>query len=112
MLKRGEKIHDLPGLLEALCCDNFPGGVDRDVHLVFVWDPFPNKDPEVRVLFKESGVSGPDWTFPFSRECLAEALRNGFVEASGEYAVKPYLFVLSQKGREERDRMLKSKIVA
>ena len=97
MLKRGEKIHDLSGLLEALYLESGPGS-DRGVHSIVVED-YPGKTLQVCVRFSLEGNTPPDELVPLDRALLIEAFEKGYVERVGRW-----MYGITLKGREERNR--------
>ena len=104
MLKRGEGIYDLPGLLEALYWESGPGG-DRGVNSIII-EYYVNEKPQVCIRFTvEGGSTTPDRFIPFEPQLLIEAFREGLVDITG-VSLPPsvYFYRLSLKGREERNR--------
>lgn len=104
MIKRGEGIYDLPGLLEALYWESGPGG-DRGVNSIII-EYYVKEKPQVRIRFiVEGGSTTPDRLIPFEPQLLIEAFREGLVDTTG-VSLPPsvYFYRLSLKGREKRNK--------
>lgn len=97
MLRRGEDIYDLPGLLEALYWEPGPGG-DRGVNSIVV-ESCHGEDPQVCIRFNLEGSTSPNEIVPFNRTLLVEAFERGYVELVGWN-----LYRITLKGRHERNR--------